>query len=350
MCPATTDRGGPRRCSADTRAAYANSAHAVAVLEDTELLLKGAFDDQAPAPVPVAPKVVSFADKKTRIEAIRAEIDTAIGNLNTAAQWQEWLEYTSRFPNRSLRNQLLIRMQRPDATFVLGFGDWKDLGRDIIEGTKAIWINAPKFKKKKDLKPKGSPPADDDNEKVMVGALPVPVYDVAQTTGDPLPQRPNVPYTRETGTAPPEMHSELQNRITDHHGFTVEYADLPENGPEGYTDFTNKKVVVSTRHSDAHQAMVLAHELAHIELGHGDKCTNYHSGPGGERPTMEVEAESVAYVIGRHYGLTPAGSSFGYIDGWAKGDKDKVAQTGDRVVKACDRILRPLMPAAPGTN
>ncbi|WP_142277680.1 ImmA/IrrE family metallo-endopeptidase, partial [Mycobacterium timonense] len=108
-----------------------------------------------------------------------------------------------------------------------------------------------------------------------------------------------------------------------------------------------KKVVVSTRFSDAHQAMTLAHELAHIQMGHMERHHDYHSGPGGQRPTMEVEAESVAYVIGRHYGLTPGGSAFAYIDGWAKGDTKKVQQTADRVNKACKSILGALPQATP---
>jgi hypothetical protein len=33
---------------------------------------------------------------------------------------------------------------------------------------------------------------------------------------------------------------------------------------------------------------------------------DYHTG-GGKRPGMEVEAESVAYVIARHYGIAEAG-------------------------------------------
>ncbi|ORB76561.1 hypothetical protein BST46_29395 [Mycobacterium timonense] len=105
--------------------------------------------------------------------------------------------------------------------------------------------------------------------------------------------------------------------------------------------------MVSTRFSDAHQAMTLAHELAHIQMGHMERHHDYHSGPGGQRPTMEVEAESVAYVIGRHYGLTPGGSAFAYIDGWAKGDTKKVQQTADRVNKACKSILGALPQATP---
>jgi len=369
VCRATTDPGGPRRCSGDTRVAYTHSAHCVEVLEEAETVLQAALahaghpaaaaasapdsatgepSTAAPAadhpvtasPAAATPKTVSFADKSTRVEDFRREIDDAMANLNTAEQWQQWLHTASQFHSYSLGNQLLIHMQRPDATFVGGMKKvWnKKFNRSLVAGCKAIWVRAPKIeKRKKD---------DGTEEEVVTGWLGVPVYDVSDTTGPPLPTRPEVPYTRETGVAPPEMHTELEKQITAH-GYTVERVELPEDGAEGYTSGSAKKVVVSTRHSDAHQAMVLAHELAHIQLGHMERHHDYHSGPGGQRPTMEVEAESVAYVIGRHYGLTPGGSAFAYINGWAQGDPKKVQQTAERVNKACNKIISQFPQAAP---
>jgi len=55
---------------------------------------------------------------------------------------------------------------------------------------------------------------------------------------------------------------------------------------------------------------------------------------------MEVEAESTAYVISRHYGIAEAGqANFGYIDGWARGDKDRVKATATKVVTATKKVL-----------
>lgn len=342
MCKATHEPGGPRRCSGDTRSNYSQSVSAVAVLEKTEAVLKSAL--AGTAPTPQAAGTVSFGDKSTRNEDIRREIDEAIGNLNTADQWTSWLEYAGRFHNYSFNNQLLIRMQFPKATQVAGFHRWKDLGRNVEKGSKAIWIWAPKKARIKAPCPPGvKPDGYEDGKpfvyrKIVTGFLPVTVFDVTQTAGDPIPQPPQVPYTREEGEAPPEMVPALKAQV-EAHGYSVHFQELPEGGPEGFTSHNPKMVVVSTRYSPAHAAVTLAHELAHIELGHMERAHDYHTGPGGERPTMEVEAESVAYVIGRRFGLTPGGSAFAYIDNWAKGDKKKVAETADRVVKAADAIL-----------
>jgi len=304
-------------------------------------LVPPAAEPLAAAPAAATPKTVSFADKSTRVEDIRREIDDAIANLNTAEQWRDWLQYASQFHAYSLQNQLLIRMQRPDATFVGGMKKvWnKKFNRSLVAGCKAIWVRAPRIvKKKRD---------DGTEEEVVVGWLEVPVYDVSDTTGPPLPAPPEVTYTRDIGVAPPEMHTELEKQLAAH-GYTVERVELPEDGPDGYTqDKPAKKVVVNTRYSNAHQAVTLAHELGHVQMGHMERHHDYHSGPGGQRSTMEVEAESVAYVIARHYGLNPGGSAFAYIDGWAHGDPKKVQQTAERVNKACKKIISQLPQAAP---
>ena len=344
MCRATTDPGGPRRCSGDTRTALARSSHALAVLEETDRILNRVAADLA-AEQPT-PRRVSFADKETRSEDIRQEIDAAMDNLGNSEAWKQWLDFAGRFHNYSLMNQLLIQMQCPEATHVSGFKAWKAMGRNITPGSKAIWVRAPRFARKgkkkdpaDDTEGGNRPSADPDEDRATpVGYFYVPVFDISQTEGTPPPARPEVVYTRTTGTAPPEMHTELEKQVRAH-GYTVERQALPDSGAEGFTDSAGKKVVISTRYSDAHQAMVLAHELAHIEMGHTERHHEYHSRAGGQRPTMEVEAESAAYIIGRRYGLTPGGSSFAYINGWAHGDSKKVQETAKRVTKAADKIL-----------
>lgn len=361
MCRSTTEPGGPRRCSGDTRAAYGQSCHAVAVLEQEEAALKDmlaesdhtVFNDMPAgagggggggggvgAP---ALERVSFGDKETRVEDIRREIDAAVANLNTAEKWTKFLETASQFHDYSMQNQLLILMQRPDATYVGGLRKvWNaKFNRSLIPGSKAIWVKAPVFRKRD--KPDGT------QEEVLTGFTPVPVYDISDTVGPPLPERPKVDFSREKGDAPPGMHADLTKQVNDH-GFIVEYRELPADGPEGWTQTQpDKRVVISTRYSTSHQGKVLAHELAHIELGHTERHHEYHNGPDGQRPTMEVEAESVAYVIGRHYGLSPGSYAFAYIDGWAKGDAEKVRETGERVTKACKSILGRLPQPTPET-
>lgn len=92
MCRGKSEPGGPRRCPGDTRAAYHRAANRVALLERQEAELLAEAHDQPHEPCDAesalgwarAPReVVLFPDKTERIERIRAEIDTAVADLDT---------------------------------------------------------------------------------------------------------------------------------------------------------------------------------------------------------------------------------------------------------------------------
>lgn len=367
MCRGPKDTGGPRRCSGDCRAAFQRASGAVKELERSEQEAldylrsligqdPGAaditkFSDQEvdehlrafiaqdspvgepDVQVPVV-RQVSFADKETRVEDIRREIDTAMENLNTGDAWQQWLDHANQFHHYSLNNQLLIYSQRQDATQVGGFNKWKELGRSVNKGEKAIWIQAPMVVRRKKT---DSP---DEEETRVIGFKPVPVYDVSQTSGKELPAAPLV-IQHEHGEAPAGMVDDLRTQV-EAHGYRLVYEDLGADptAKNGHAAPDSKTVAINSNRSPAQQALTLAHELAHIELGHTERMHEYHH--GGQRPTMEVEAESVAYVIARRYGYQPS-KPFTYIDGWAKGNPALVKSTATAVCAASGRILSKIL-------
>jgi hypothetical protein len=163
----------------------------------------------------------------------------------------------------------------------------------------------------------------------------VPVFDVSQTNGRPLPES----HTELTEEPPAGFIDDLQATIAGL-GFTVVYQDIP-GSKGGWTDGVTKEVVVDASVGAADRARTLAHELGHIQLGHLDQMEDYHSGHDGKRGFMEVEAESVAYVICRNAGMTPAigNTSSTYVAGWAKGDKKILDKTASNVAKAVKAVL-----------
>lgn len=50
-----------------------------------------------------------------------AKIETALQNINTDADWLQYLTFQSRFYSYSARNVLLIRAQNPAARYVKGY-------------------------------------------------------------------------------------------------------------------------------------------------------------------------------------------------------------------------------------
>ena len=274
-------------------------------------------------------------DNNARIEAMRSEIDRALDELSNPEGWARYLEAVSRFHRYSFANTWLIIAQRPDASRVAGFNDWRDKHRRRVrKGEKAIWVQAPMTKKVVAVD------ADSGAEREVsrvYGFRPVPVFDVSQTDGEPLPQAPLIDGDPDDDGPAPEGMVESLSGLIEADGFTIRRGETGEAG--GWTDFTDHEVVISRAATPRQAARTLAHEAAHIALGHGARAAEYHTGASGRRPDFEVEADSVAYVLGRRFGMPGGRDNFRYIDSWARGDKDRVKATAQAVVRGARKII-----------
>lgn len=72
----------------------------------------------------------------------------------------------------SPRNQLLIRLQRPEVQQVKGRKQWLNENRILKKGCKAIWILAPNTRKKKK-----AAQAEEEEEETLKGFFFIPIYD-----------------------------------------------------------------------------------------------------------------------------------------------------------------------------
>ncbi len=84
------------------------------------------------------------------------------------------------------------------------------------------------------------------------------------------------------------------------------------HGANGLTDFQARTVAVRTNMDEVAQVKTLAHELAHVML-HGPDNPN----ATGHRGVGEVEAESVALMIGAAHGMDTTAYTIPYVSGWA---------------------------------
>lgn len=238
--------------------------------------------------------------------------DLAAGRSETLMQF---LDMLSRFHRYSFGNVMLILSQRPEARRVAGYRTWQRLGRQVRKGERGIVIIAPML-----LKPKGEHNSDDEP---ALRFRAVSVFDVSQTDGEDLPEPPAV------SGDPGEYYARLVG-LVESFDISLNYELLPS--AKGLS--SGGHIVLDERLDEAERFAVLVHELAH-ELLHWDGSP-HDARP--DYPTRELEAEAVAYTVGRAIGLDIGSASSDYIQVQG-GDADLLGQVLDRVQKASATIL-----------
>lgn len=253
-------------------------------------------------------------------------ITDAVEQLVTGADWQTMLDIAARFHSYSPNNIWLILAQRPDATRVAGFHTWRNLNRWVRKGEHGIAVLAPILTRAKSTNTTDEPDRAEPS-KVLRGFKVVHVFDITQTDGTDLP---DVTPTLLTGDAPTAAWAMLAAHITDA-GFSLERGDC--HGANGYTNHTTRTVRVRDDVDDAQAVKTLAHELGHVLLHDNTDRTS------DDRPRMEIEAESVAYLVCHQLGIASDDYSFAYLARWSNGDTNLIRTTAERAITCASRIL-----------
>ena len=160
--------------------------------------------------------------------------------------------------------------------------------------------------------------------------------DIEQTHGEPLP---DVTPVLARGRRSADLWDGLAFQV-DGEGYRLRRGECARPTANGETDPMTKTVTVRADLPPAQACKTLAHELAHIRLGH---VTGLPSSSGC-RGVAEVEAESVAYMVSAEAGLDSAGYSVRYAAGWANGDVAVIRATAERVIRTARSITDALEP------
>jgi hypothetical protein len=134
---------------------------------------------------------------------------------------------------------------------------------------------------------------------------------------------------------------QLRTRLAEHvstAGYTLSYG-TPTAGADGHTDPQTRSVVVGNHLTALEHVATLAHELAHIAIGHCAPSYAYHA----HRGRAEVEAESVAYVVLGACGIDMTDAPIRYVAGWAGGDIDTIRTTAATVTTTAKTLLDTLL-------
>lgn len=314
-------------------------------------------------------KTRELTAREAKLEALHQKLTDSVGALVTGDDWKRALEFASQFRSRSFNNTILIcvqhqaafeqgRVPEPMPTYVAGFHQWLTVGRAVMKGQSGYAILAPVTARFASATPpdpaswrrlsSGEKPARGEAVRSkLVGVKPAHVWDVSQTDGSPIPEPPAPRLLR--GQAPAGLWDGLADQITAR-GFELRLVSSAASigGANGLTDYLTREVSVRMDIDDAAQVKTLAHELGHVMLhGPGNADAAMHRG------IAEVEAESVALMVGAAHGLATDDYTIPYVASWASSVPGRTAvqvvqSTAARVRGAAVTILDKLDTAQGG--
>lgn len=244
----------------------------------------------------------------------------------------------------------------PDAGCKPCCGVWQVEGarQNCQQRRKGIAILAPMSFKSKELKEQ---PVKDSNgqqiynadgtekkenvevEQTSIGFKKVHVFDVSQTSGEPIPE-----YVHELNEDVESEHVEaVINAVHYVTGIPVEFEEI-SSGAKGYYSYGEQRIVIQENLSGAQAVKTAIHECAHAMLHDPEKRLPTAN---STRSDKEVQAESVAYIVASKYGLDTSEYSFPYIASWSQGKQleqlnrflNEIQETARTICNAIDSEL-----------
>lgn len=257
-----------------------------------------------------------------KMQEILDKLEEGVRTFFSSERYTQYLDVMSRFYKYSLNNQILIAAQKPEATYVAGFNAWnRNFERHVRKGERAIYILAPQ-KIKIDVKT-GETDINGEaitEKKEILTFRPVPVFDVSQTEGKKLPEL----ISELTGTV--ENYDEFMMAAAVAAPFHINIQEVTTEA-KGWCDYVSENIVLKAGMSELQTVKTALHETAHARI-HAPKDAGNKS-----REQKEVEAESIAYTVCRHFGLDTSEYSFGYVAAWAGSQETEV-------LKSCLETIR----------
>lgn len=301
--------------------------------------MKAAIDAElsGPATTERAKRMFDFIDKM---------IDKIAGSVDEAAKQdfvRSFLAFSARFHDYSFGNQMLIWIQKPDSSYVAGHRQWLEKGRQVSNWGNPITIVRPQKNKREmsddELRRYNRPAEERIHE--WVSFKPAAVYDISDT--QPIPGWKDkegrgsfeVPKLK---TNPNEEEEQVTNlvkaavKFSQSLGITVDIDKELDENLGGYSK--GKEIAVNKAFRGINQLSTLAHEMAHEILHRQEDQTT----PIKEsRRNKEVDAETTAYIVLKHYGYESKDAP-NYIALW-RATGETVRERRNNIAKAVKIII-----------
>lgn len=257
-----------------------------------------------------------YISASERLKALTDQLEQGVSGIFQSGQYAAYLTAMSKFHHYSFGNTMLIFTQCPNATHVAGYHDWRrNLGRQVKRGERGITILAPcPYRRKEEVEEAASDGLSSASIQWVqrMGFRTVTVFDVSQTEGKPLPELAK----KLTGDV-----AQYESMIAALRGispYPISIEPFPGTA-YGCCNFVEQRILVQPGMSQTQTIKTLIHEVSHAKLHAPTEKTDGKLPQSKQRFVREMEAESVAYVVCRHFGVDTSDYSFGYVAGWSRG-------------------------------
>ena len=295
----------------------------------------------------------AYPSRREQLKEITDRLEAGVKEYMTNdVQFKKVLEAMSKFHHYSANNVLLIAMQMPEATRVASYTTWKTkFNRQVMRGQKGLSIIAPapvKERREREVidSRTGSPVLGADGKpKTEEVEVTIPrfkvekVFDLSQTTGDPLPE---LDVAELTGDA--AHYQMFMDALTAISPVPIRFADI-DTGAKGYYHTIDKEIVIQKGMSESQTLKTLVHEVSHARLH--DRDAMKAEGVAKSAQQKELEAESIAYTVMFHYHMDTSGYSIPYLASWSgsqdtkqlKACMDTIRRTAGEIIEEMDTFM-----------
>lgn len=246
------------------------------------------------------PDQLDFLD----IEGARSLLDQLLADAKlytSTGSYRELIDFVARLRNFAPFNAMLLHIQKPGLTYAASAHDWAArFNRHIKSGARPLLIMWP------------------------FGPVAL-VYDVQDTDGPPLPDDVQTFFAH--GDVDDLKLAEIE-RLLAKKGIQTHHIDAGDaragaiavlKRPADPKQMTSYRMTLNRNHPAATRFTTVAHELAHLFLGHlgADKFLGAPARPRPDHAQREVEAESVAYLVCQRNGVTAKSETYlrSFVDG-----------------------------------
>lgn len=288
--------------------------------------------------------------REEKMSRIQQKLEEGVKEIFTSEKYKNYIRAMSKFPSYSTNNCILIASQCPQASLVCGYRKWQEeFKRTVNKGEHGIMIMAPirgKSQIEEEVLDENNRLVrdEDGNPKTELVTRdyqtyrPVYVFDVSQTSGEPLPSLSSMLIGKV------ESFDILKEALMEISPVPVAF-EAVEGSANGYFSPSQSRIVIDESLPQQQMIKTMIHEISHATLGHGGEEDKW------DRKTKEVQAESVAFWVSQMLGIDTSEYSFGYIGGWSsskdvselKENLGLIKQTADCLSASIEEALKKRM-------